>query len=48
MGIDFVTPAEKHDGRAEGIIAARKVGMKQARGQRLQVNRGCTEGSDAA
>ena len=48
MGIDFVTPAEKHDGRAEGIIAARRLGMKRAREQRLQVNRGCSEGSDAA
>ena len=48
MGIDFVTPAEKHDGRAEGIIAARKVGMERAREQRLQVNRGCSGGSDAA
>ncbi len=48
MGIDFVTPAEKHDGRADGIIAARRAGMEQARGRRLQVNRGCSEGSDAA
>jgi hypothetical protein len=48
MGIDFVTPAEKHEGRADGIIAARKAGMKRAREQRLQINRGCTEGSDAA
>jgi putative transposase len=48
MGIGFVTPAEKHDGRADGIIAARKVGMKRAREERLQVNRGCSEGSDAA
>jgi putative transposase len=48
MGIGFVTPAEKHDGRADGIIAERKVGMKRAREQRLQVNRGCSEGSDAA
>ncbi len=29
MGIGFVTPAEKHDGRAEGIIAARRVGMDE-------------------
>ncbi len=48
MGIGFVTPAEKHDGRAEGIIAARRAGMKQARERRLQINRGCSEGSDAA
>jgi putative transposase len=48
MGIGFVTPAEKHDGRADSIIAARKAGMKRAREQRLQVNRGCSEGSDAA
>jgi len=48
MGIGFVTPAEKHDGRADGIIAERKVGMKRAREQRLQFNRGCSEGSDAA
>ena len=48
MGIGFVTPAEKHDGRADGIIAARKAGMKRAREERLQVNRGCSEGSDAA
>lgn len=40
MGIGFVTPAEKHDGRADEIIAARKAGMKRAREQRLQVNRG--------
>lgn len=48
MGIGFVTPAEKHDGRAEGIIAARGVGMERAHERRLQVNRGCSEGSDAA
>ncbi|MBA2425604.1 MAG: IS3 family transposase [Actinobacteria bacterium] len=48
MGIDFVTPAEKHDKRADDIIAARRAGMKQARQLRLQVNRGCSEGSDAA
>jgi hypothetical protein len=48
MGIGFVTPAEKHDGRADGIIGARKAGLKRARGQRLQVNRGCSEESDAA
>lgn len=48
MGIDFVTPAERHDGRAEEIIAARRAGMERARAQRLQVNRGCSEGSDAA
>jgi hypothetical protein len=41
-------PAEKHDGRADEIIAARKAGMKRARQQRLKVNRGCREGSDAA
>jgi putative transposase len=48
MGIDFVTPAEKHDGRADEIIAARRAGMERAREQRLRVNRGCSEGSDAA
>lgn len=48
QGIGFVTPAEKHDGRAEGIIAARKAGMKKARELRLQINQGCSEGSDAA
>jgi putative transposase len=48
MGIGFVTPAEKHEGRADAIIAARKAGMARARDQRLQVNRGCSEGSDAA
>ena len=48
MGIGFVTPAEKHDGRAEGIIAARRAGLERAREQRLQINRGCPEGSDAA
>ncbi len=48
MGIGFVTPAEKHDGRADGIIAARRAGMDRARLERLQVNRGCSEGSDAA
>lgn len=48
MGIDFATLAEKHDGQADGIIAARRAGMKRAREQRLQVNRGCSEGSDAA
>jgi putative transposase len=48
MGIEFVTPAEKHDGRADAIIAARRAGMVRAREQRLQVNRGCSEGSDAA
>ncbi|MCA1708893.1 MAG: IS3 family transposase, partial [Actinobacteria bacterium] len=37
MGIGFVTPAEKHDGRAEEIITARRVGLKRAREQRLQV-----------
>ena len=47
MGIDFVTPAEKHDGRADAIIAARRAGLKRAREERLQVNRGCSEGSDA-
>ena len=47
MGIGFVTPAKKHDGRAEGIIAARKAGMEQARKRRLQINRECPEGSDA-
>jgi putative transposase len=40
VGINFVTPAETHDGRADEIIAARKVGMEPAREQRLQVNRG--------
>jgi putative transposase len=48
MGIGFVTPAEKHDGRADEIIAARQAGMERAREQRLQINRGCSEGSDAA
>jgi putative transposase len=48
MGIGFVTPAEKHGGRAEAIIAARREGMKQARARRLQVNRGCSGGSDGA
>jgi putative transposase len=48
MGIGFVTPAEKHDGRADEIIAVRKAGMVRAREQRLKVNRGCSEGSDAA
>ena len=48
MGIDFVTPAEKHDGRADGIIAARRIGLDRARERRLQVNRGFSEGSDAA
>lgn len=48
MGIDFVTPSEKHDGRADGIIAARRVGMERARERRLHVNRGCSEDSDAA
>ena len=48
MGIEFVTPAEKHDGRADAIIAARKAGLKHAKEERLKVNRGCSEGSDAA
>jgi transposase InsO family protein len=48
MGIQFVTPAEKHDGRADAIIAARKLGLKHAKEERLKVNRGCSEGSDAA
>jgi putative transposase len=48
MGIGFVTPAEKHDGRAAEIIAARRAGMEQARERRLKINRGCSEGSDAA
>ena len=48
MGIGFVTPAEKHDGRADEIIAARRSGMKRSKARRLQVNRGCSEGSDAA
>lgn len=48
MGIGFVTPAEQHDGRAAAIIAARRVGMEQARERRLKINRGCSEGSDAA
>ena len=48
MGIGFVTPAEKHDGRADAIIAARRAGLKHAREQRLKVNRGCPEDSDAA
>jgi chloramphenicol 3-O-phosphotransferase len=48
MGIGFVTPAEKHDGRAAAIIAARRVGMEQARERRLKINRGCSEGSDVA
>ena len=48
MGIEFVTPAEKHDGRADAIIAARKAGLKHAKEERLKVNRGRSEGSDAA
>jgi len=44
MGIGFVTPAEKHDGRAEEIIAARRTGLKRARARRLHVNRGCSGG----
>jgi hypothetical protein len=47
-GIGSVTPAEKHDGPADKIIAACGAGMKRARQQRLQINRGCSEGSDAA
>lgn len=48
MGIEFVTPAEKHDGRAAAIIAARKNGMMHAKEERLKINRGRSEGSDAA
>jgi putative transposase len=48
MGIGFVTPAEKHDARAEASSPHAKRGTKRAREQRLQVNRGCSEGSDAA
>jgi transposase InsO family protein len=43
QGIDFVTPAEKHDGRWVAILEGRREGMKQARDHRLQVNRGCEE-----
>lgn len=48
QGIGFVTPAEKHDGRAEAIIAARHEGMERARQLGLEINRGRSEGSDAA
>jgi transposase InsO family protein len=39
QGIGFVTPAERHDGRGEAIIAARRRGMAEARAQRLETNR---------
>lgn len=48
QGIGFVTPAEKHDGRWVAIVEARRQGMQRAQLQRQQVNRGCSEDSDAA
>lgn len=41
QGIEFVTPAEKHDGSWEAILKARRTGMKRAQQHRLEVNRGC-------
>jgi len=34
QALNFVTPAERHDGRHTAIIAARKRGMQDAREQR--------------
>ncbi|CAN5784118.1 hypothetical protein BH18ACT15_BH18ACT15_06610 [soil metagenome] len=34
QGIDYVTPAERHDGKHTAIIASRKRGMQEARKQR--------------
>jgi len=39
-GIDFVTPEDKHTGRAEEIILRRKKAQKLARQVRLKANRG--------
>lgn len=39
QGIGFVTPVERHDGRAEALIEARRRGMAEARAQRLAENR---------
>jgi len=39
QGIGFVTPAERHDGRHEAIIAARLEGMKTARDARRAYHR---------
>lgn len=37
QGIQFVTPAERHEGRHVAIIAARKDGMRRARQMRKMV-----------
>jgi len=34
QGLDYVTPAERHDGRHTAIIEARKRGMQEAKEQR--------------
>ncbi len=39
QGIGFVTPAERHDGRHEAIIEARRLGMRAARAARMTENR---------
>jgi hypothetical protein len=39
QGICFVTPAERHDGRHEAIIAARLEGMKTAQDARRAYHR---------
>lgn len=42
QGIQFVTPAERHEGRHVAIIAARKEGMRKAREMRKMVAYGGT------
>jgi transposase InsO family protein len=39
QGIGFVTPAERHDGRHEAILEARRQGMQAARAARIDENR---------
>lgn len=45
QGIGFVTPAERHDGRHEAIIEARRRGMQTARAARMAENRRGRPGS---
>ena len=41
QSINYVTPAERHDGRHTAIIAARKRGMQEAKRQRrMEANGG--------
>jgi len=44
QGIDYVTPAERHDGRHVAIIEARRRGMQEAKQRRrMEANGGVTE-----